>query len=158
MHVYHGTRILLTRTRYQFVYPQSPLPCTSSWQRSSCSGWRYSASSALPEMRLKRCESPRTGWRCVQFQHFMSHPKSRLTPGPGIPNARPRQRLFPFRNQILRDHQHILSAYLSFGAGSGAKEFDRPETLRITCPPLHSNRVWRTYVVGWKYRGRSTSL
>ena len=52
-----------------------------------------------------------------------------LRPSAGVTNIRPRQRLFSFRNRILRGHQHILSAYLSLGARSGSEKFDRTETL-----------------------------
>ena len=52
-----------------------------------------------------------------------------LRPSAGVTNIRPRQRLFSFRNRILRGHQHILSAYLSLGARSGSEKFDCTETL-----------------------------
>ena len=81
-----------------------------------------------------------------------------LRPNPGIANIRPRQRLFSFCNRILRDHQRIFSAHLSFGARSGPKKFNRTETIRTACPSSDENRLWNTDIVGGKYRGYSTPL
>ena len=70
MHVCHGTRTLSVssmRIRCRLIHPRLPLPCTSSWRRSFCSGWKYSVSSVPPGMWLKHCRLPRTGWRCVEF-------------------------------------------------------------------------------------------
>ena len=48
-------------------------------------------------------------------------PSKLLRSDPGVANARPRQRLFSFRNRILRDHLRVLSAYLSLGTRGGPK-------------------------------------
>ena len=52
-----------------------------------------------------------------------------LRPDAGVTNIRTRQRLFSFRNRILRGHQRIFSAYLSFCARGGPKKFDRTKTI-----------------------------
>ena len=77
---------------------------------------------------------------------------------PGVPNVRPGQRLFPFRNRILRGHRHILSTYLSLSTCSGPKGFDRTETIRVTRLPFHPSCMWSTNVVGCKYRGNNASV
>ena len=81
-----------------------------------------------------------------------------LRPGPGVTNARPRQRLFTFRDRILRDHQRIISTYLSLGTRSGPKEIYRTKTIRVTHPPFRESRVWGTDVVGSKYCSHNASL
>ena len=139
------------------MHPQSPSPCTGSWRQSFCSGWRYSASSALPGMQSRRCKSPRIHWRCVEFLNLMPWPKL-LRLYSGVTNARPGQRLFPFHNRILRDHQHILFTYLSLGARGGPKEFTCTETVRVARPPFRPCRVWSTDVVGCEYHSHNASL
>ena len=76
---------------------------------------------------------------------------------PGITNARLGQRLFPFRNRVLRDHQRILSAYLSLGARVGPREFNRTKTVRVIHPPFHSNHPWKTDAVGCGHCDHNTS-
>ena len=141
MRVYHGTRTSSIQTLYRLMYPQFPLSCTSSWRPSFCFGWKCSASSVLPGSPLRPYKSSRTGWRYVKFPLFRSYPKL-LILDPGITNARPGQRLFPFRDRVLRDHQRILSAYLSLGARVGPREFSRTKTVQVTHPPFHSNHPW----------------
>jgi len=75
-----------------------------------------------------RYKPPRTGWRCVEILRLMSRPDL-LRPDPGVTNARPRQRLFSFRDGVLRDHQCIISTYLSLGTRSGPKEIYRTKTI-----------------------------
>ena len=75
MRVCHGTctsSVSLMGIRYRPTYPRSPLPCIGSWRRSFCSGWKYLVSLVLLGMRLTRCKSPQTGWRCVEFLYSVS--------------------------------------------------------------------------------------
>ena len=156
MRVYHGTLTSSIRTLYRLMYPRFPPSCTSSWRQSFCSGWKYSVSSALSGSPSKRCRSSRTGWRCVEFLLFVFYPRL-LILDPGITNARLGQRLFPFRNRVLRDHQRILSAYLSLGARVGPREFNRTKTVRVIHPPFHSNHPWKTDAVGCGHCDHNTS-
>ena len=85
-----------------------------------------------------------------RFRCLVSH-SNLLRPNPGVPNARPCQRMLPFRNRIFRDHQHILSAYLPLGTRVGPKKLDAAEAISAACPPLHESCPWRTSFVGRKH-------
>ena len=69
----------------------------------------------------------------------------------GIIHTRPCQRLFPFRDQLLRDHQRILFAYLSLSPSVDTKIIDRTAPLRGTRPTSHESCVRYTSAVGFSY-------
>ena len=66
--------------------------------------------------------------------------------------------MFSFRDQLLRDHQRILSAYLSLGPRIYAKIIDRTETLRITCPTFHKSRIRIAKAVEFGYLSHRVPL
>ena len=69
----------------------------------------------------------------------------------GIIHTRPCQRLFPFRDQLFRDHQRILFAYLSLSPSVDTKIIDRTPPLRGTRPTSHESCVRYTSAVGFGY-------
>ena len=67
----------------------------------------------------EKCE-----WAEVCGILLLVHFKNSLGLEPGAIDPRPRQRLFTFHNHILRGHQPVCTAYISFGAPPVPPNFD----------------------------------
>ena len=78
--------------------------------------------------------------------------------GSGFADSRPRQRLLPFRNRILRDHQQICPAYLSFGPPIVSPRVDCTDTVRTTRPSAGQDCAWAADFMGVEHCGHDISL
>ena len=75
-----------------------------------------------------------------------------LIPDPGVTYTQPCRRMLSFCHRILRDHQCILSTYLSLCARTVPENVDSTETIRAIRPTLRASCAWATGVMGSKYR------
>ena len=77
--------------------------------------------------------------------------KNSLGLGPGAIDPRPCQRLLTFHNHILRGHQPVCTAYISFGAPPLPPNLDHTRDVQTIHPSPAKGRARATVLVGLNY-------